>query len=76
MWRGNLERSPGPCPEVDGGMASKGRFILVVHSAVEGLGLTTLSRTLLAYFLVHGEMNKNFFSKSEHHWVDWAALKK
>lgn len=48
-------------------MASKGRFILVVHSAVEGLGLTTLSRALLAYFLVHGEMNKNFSSKSEHY---------
>lgn len=43
LWRGNLEQSPGPYPKVDGGMASEGRFILVVHSVVEGFGLTAHS---------------------------------
>lgn len=77
VWRGNLEQSPGSCPKVDGGMASEGRFIL--GSAFSSGGIwpdSTLGRMLLAYFLVHGEMNKNFSSKSGHYWVYWVALKK
>ena len=62
VWRGNLDPSRGPCPKVGGGMASAGRFILVVHVAVEGFWPdSTLGGTLLTYFLVHGEMNKIFF---------------
>ena len=37
---------------------------------------STLSGVLLAYFLVHGEMNKKFSSKTGHYWAYWAALKK
>lgn len=37
---------------------------------------SALTGKLLAYFLVHGEMNKNFSSESGHYWGYGAALKK